>query len=67
MVFCKKVAHFLPVLLFYVQISQIIQEMEPSFHTSIGTELKVKTESVVMHFKGTCLYSCVGLSRQTVQ
>lgn len=37
--------------------------MEP-FHSSIDTELKLKSKSVVMNFKGTCLYSYVGPSRQ---
>lgn len=67
MVIYKKVVHFLPVLLFYVWISQIIQDMEYSFHTSIDTELKLKIESVVMNFKGRCLCSCVGLGRKTAQ
>lgn len=67
MVSYKKVVHFLPMLLFYVWISQIIQDMEHSFHTSIDTELKLKIESVVMSFEGTCLCSCIGLGRKTAQ
>lgn len=41
--------------------------MEPSFHASIGIELKLKMESVVINLKGMCLYSCVGPGRQTAQ
>lgn len=39
--------------------------MEPSFHTIIDTELKLKVKSVVVNFKGTCLYSCVGPDKLT--
>lgn len=40
--------------------------MEPSFHTSTDTELKLKVKPVV-NFKGTCLNSCVGLDKLTAQ